>query len=80
MKRIDWEKLTKRRALGIGVMALGAIVTFAPVFFGGWIIALLGIALVAAGLLQFIGTFRSDDEAKSLLSYVAGSKVNFCNR
>lgn len=79
MKRIDWEKLTKRRALGIGVMALGAIVTFAPVFFGGCI-ALLGIALVAAGLLQFIGTFRSDDEAKSLLSYVAGSKVNFCNR
>ncbi len=53
-------------------MALGAIVTFAPVFFGGWIIALLGIALVAAGLLQFVETFRSDDENKSLLSYAAG--------
>lgn len=72
MKQIDWKKLTKRRVLGIGIMALGAIVIFAPVFFGGWIIALLGIALVAAGLLQFIGTFRSDDKAKSLLSYVAG--------
>lgn len=72
MKRIDWKKLTKRRALGFGVLALGAIVVFAPVFFGGWIIALLGIALVAAGLLQFVEIFRSDDPDKSLLSYVGG--------
>lgn len=72
MKRIDWKKLTKRRTLGFGIMALGIVVTLAPVFFGGWIIALLGIALVAAGLLQFVETFRSDDEAKSLLSYAGG--------
>ena len=72
MKQIDWKRLTKRRALGIGVMILGAIVTIAPVFFGGWVIALLGIALIAAGLLQFVETFRSVDEAKSLLSYAAG--------
>ena len=72
MKRIDWKKLTKRRALGFGVMALGIIVTLAPIFFGEWIIALLGIALVAAGLLQFVETFRSDDRNKSLLFYAAG--------
>lgn len=72
MKRIDWKKLTKRRALGIGIMILGAIVIFAPVFFGEWIIALLGIALIAAGLLQFVETFRSDDVDKSILSYSAG--------
>ena len=72
MKQIDWKKLTKRRTLGIGIMALGAIMVFAPVFFGSWVIALLGIALVAAGLLQFVETFRSDDADKSVLSYAAG--------
>lgn len=72
MKQNNWKKLTKRRALGLGVILLGATVVFAPVFFGGWIIALLGIALVAAGLLQFVETFRSDDKNKSLLSYAAG--------
>lgn len=72
MKRIDWKKLIKRRALGFGVIVLGILITLAPIFFGGWIIALLGIALVAAGLLQFVETVRSDDETKSLLSYAAG--------
>ncbi|MEO8649838.1 MAG: metallophosphoesterase [Acidobacteriota bacterium] len=64
--------MTKRRVLGIGIMALGVTVTLAPIFFGEWTIALLGIALIAAGLLQFVGTFRSNDREQSTLSYAAG--------
>ena len=73
MKRIDWKKLTGRRALGFGLMILGAAVTFAPIVFGEWIIALLGIALVAAGLLLFVAVFRAADRSASLLSYAAGT-------
>ncbi len=72
MKQIEWKNFIQRRALGFSLIVLGAVVTFAPVFFGGWIIALLGIALVVAGLLQFVETFRSDDIDKSILSYGAG--------
>src|SRR5215207_10088936 len=72
MKRIDWKQLTKRRTLGLAVMALGLIVLFMPVFVGGWIIALLGIALVAAGLFQFVEIIRAGDKAASRLAYAAG--------
>src|SRR5215207_7213883 len=72
MKRIDWKQLTKRRTLGLAVMALGLIVLFMPVFVGGWIIALLGIALVAAGLFQFVEIIRAGEQAASRLAYAAG--------
>lgn len=70
--KIDWKKLIKRRALGGGLITLGAWVTLAPIVFGEWIIALLGIALIVAGLLQFVETFRSGDQDTSLLSHAAG--------
>lgn len=38
MKKVNWKKLIKRRVLGIGIMVLGVIVVFAPIFFGEWII------------------------------------------
>ncbi|HEY8558945.1 MAG TPA: metallophosphoesterase [Pyrinomonadaceae bacterium] len=72
MKRIDWKQLTKRRTLGAFVTALGLVVLFMPVFVGGWIIALLGIALVAAGLFQFVEIIRAGDENASRLAYAAG--------
>lgn len=72
MEQIDWKKLTGRRALGIGLMALGVAVTFAPIIFGEWIIALLGVALVAAGLLLFAAVFRAADKDSSLAAYAAG--------
>ncbi len=43
-------------------MELGAVVLLMPIFFGGWIIAILGIALIAAGLLQFVELLRTSDK------------------
>ena len=53
-------------------MGAGLLVLLMPIFVGGWIIALLGIAFIAAGLFQFIDTLRSSDKAKSLFSYLVG--------
>lgn len=72
MKRIDWKSLTKRRAVGLGVIALGTIVLFMPILAGAWVIALLGLALIAAGLFQFVETIWSGDDTDSLLVYAAG--------
>jgi Uncharacterized conserved protein len=72
MKKIDWKSLLKRRALGFGVMILGGIVLFMPIFTGAWIIALLGVLLIAAGFLQFVETWRSDDKTDLLLNYGTG--------
>ncbi len=72
MKQIDWKQLTKRRTLGLAVMALGMIVLFMPIFVGEWVIAILGVVLIAAGLFQFVETLRSGDKTTSLLSYAAG--------
>jgi uncharacterized membrane protein HdeD (DUF308 family) len=68
----DWKQLTWRRTAGLSIMALGAIVLLMPIFVGEWVIAILGIALIAAGLLQFVEILRSTDGTRSLLSYVAG--------
>jgi len=72
MKKIDWKRLTGRRTLGLVVMALGLAVLFMPYFVGGWILALLGVVLIIAGLFQFVETVRSHDKTTSLLSYAAG--------
>lgn len=72
MKKIDWKQLTKQRALGLAIMLLGIIVLFMPIFIGVWVIALLGIVLIAAGLFQFVQILRSADKTDSLLSYAAG--------
>ena len=72
MKQVSWKQLTKRRVLGVAVMALGIMVLFLPIFFGEWVIALLGILVIAAGLFQFLETLRSTDETTSYLSYAAG--------
>jgi uncharacterized membrane protein HdeD (DUF308 family) len=53
-------------------MVLGAIVLFMPIFVGEWVIAILGVVLIAAGLLQFVEIIRSADRTRSLLSYIAG--------
>ncbi len=72
MKKIDWKRLTKRRSLGLLVMILGLTVLFMPIFIGGWVLALLGIALIIAGLFQFVETVRSHDKTTSLIAYAAG--------
>lgn len=64
--------MTKRRILGLAVMALGLIVLLLPLFVGEWVIALLGIVLIAAGLFQLTETVRSADKTTSYLSYLAG--------
>jgi uncharacterized membrane protein HdeD (DUF308 family) len=70
MKRPDWKQLTKRRALGLAIMGAGLLVLLMPIFVGGWIIALLGIVLIGAGLFQFVDILRSADKTKSLFSYL----------
>ena len=53
-------------------MALGVIVLIMPIFLGEWIIALLGIALIAAGIFQLVAIFRSGDNTRTLIAYLAG--------
>ena len=72
MKKIDWKQLTRRRTLGLIVMVLGVAVLFMPVVIGGWVLALIGIALLIAGLFQFVETYRSHDKNTTLVSYAAG--------
>lgn len=54
-------------------MVAGLILLLMPVFLGGWIIALLGILLVGAGLFQFVETLRSPDARGTLYSYLGGA-------
>jgi uncharacterized membrane protein HdeD (DUF308 family) len=72
MNTPDWKKLTKRRVMGIGVMVAGLTLLLMPVFLGGWIIALLGIVLIGAGLFKFIETVRSPDDTRTRYSYLGG--------
>ena len=72
MKTTTWKQLTLRRAVGLALVVLGAIVLLMPVFVGGWVIAILGAVLIAAGLVQFVEILRSNDTTKSVLSYLAG--------
>ncbi|MCB0164214.1 MAG: DUF308 domain-containing protein [Anaerolineae bacterium] len=72
IRSMNWKQLTKRRVLGLVVMALGVMVLFLPIFVGEWVISLLGILMMVAGLFQFIETLRSTDETTSYLSYSAG--------
>jgi uncharacterized membrane protein HdeD (DUF308 family) len=72
MSTHDWKKLTKRRVLGIGVMVAGLILLLMPVFVGAWIIALLGILLIGAGLFKFVETLRSPDYRGTLFAYLGG--------
>jgi uncharacterized membrane protein HdeD (DUF308 family) len=73
MKKPDWRQLTRRRVLGLAVMALGLIVLLGPIFAGEWVIALLGLALIAAGLLQFVLILRSDRESTTRSPTLLGS-------
>lgn len=72
MQEINWKQLTKQRLMGLVLIVLGVFVVFAPLFFGAWIVSLLGIAFVVAGVFQFIETFRSGDATKTYLSYAGG--------
>jgi uncharacterized membrane protein HdeD (DUF308 family) len=72
MKKIDWKSLFKRRTLGLAVMAMGLLVLFMPVFVGAWVLAILGVVLVVAGLFQFVETIRSRDKTDYRISYFAG--------
>jgi len=71
MKLPSLPQFTQYRPMGIVLIGLGVVVLFTSVFVGEWIIALLGIALIAAGLVQMIAAFRSDEQS-SFLSYVPG--------
>ncbi len=53
-------------------MVAGLIILLMPVFLGGWIIALLGILLIGAGLFQFVETLRTPDARGTLYSYLGG--------
>jgi uncharacterized membrane protein HdeD (DUF308 family) len=71
MKKINWNTVTKRRALGLVLMFLGLVVLFMPIFVGGWVIALLGIVFLGAGLVQIVNLVRSP-ENDPFLDHVPG--------
>src|SRR4051812_30528810 len=54
MNQINWKQLTKRRGLGLVTMAFGLLVLFSPIVMGEWVISLLGLLLIAAGLFQVV--------------------------
>src|ERR1700752_1829344 len=73
MEHINWKQLTKRRGLGLVTMTLGLVVLFSPIVMGEWVISLLGLALIAAGLFQLVQTLRSKDPTPSWLTYIGGA-------
>lgn len=75
MRKVDWKQLTKHRTLGVATMALGAGVLIAPIVTGSWIIALLGVIFLVAGLLQFVFVLRAEDRFSSFIPYFSGA---FC--
>ncbi len=72
MDDINWKQLTKRRGLGLVTMALGLLVLFSPIVVGEWVISLLGLLIIAAGLFQLVQTLRSADVTTTWLSYIGG--------
>ena len=72
MKKIDWKSLTKRRSLGLVMMVLGGLVVFAPIVVGVWVIALLGVVLIAAGLVEIVQVARSSERTEGFSRYLAG--------
>jgi uncharacterized membrane protein HdeD (DUF308 family) len=72
MKRLDWTQLTWRRGAGAAIFAMGVAMLFAPLVVGEWIIALLGLLLVAAGLFHFVETLRIADNTTSYFEFFAG--------
>ena len=72
MKKIDWKSLTKRRSLGLVMMVLGGLVVFAPIVVGVWVIALLGVVLIAAGLVEIVQVARDTDRTEGHTHYLAG--------
>jgi uncharacterized membrane protein HdeD (DUF308 family) len=62
-----------RRLLGLGLIALGLMVVLAPIYTGRWIVGILGIAMMAVGLSQFLEIVWSSDRKSSGTSHhVAG--------
>src|SRR5215471_21419484 len=72
MDQINWKQLTKRRGLGLVTMASGLLVLSSPIVMGDWVISLLGLVLIAAGLFQEVQTLRSSDATTTWLSYIGG--------
>ncbi|HKP67959.1 MAG TPA: DUF308 domain-containing protein [Pyrinomonadaceae bacterium] len=72
MKKIDWKSLTKRRSLGLIMMVLGGLVIFAPIIVGVWVIALLGVVLIAAGLVEIVQVARDTEKTEGFAHYTAG--------
>ena len=66
------DRLTTRRWLGLAIIILGVIVLLLPILIGEWVIALLGVFLIGAGLVHFIQTFRSADQTTTWFEYIAG--------
>lgn len=73
MEHINWKQLTRRRALGLVTIALGLLVLFSPIVLGAWVISLLGLLLIAAGLFQLVQTLRATDVTATWLSYIGGA-------
>ena len=73
MRNLDWRRLTTHRGTGLVMMLLGLVVLLSPIVMGSWIIALLGIVFLAAGLLEFFQILRSPERFASFVPYVIGA-------
>src|SRR5262245_56889316 len=72
MQKLRIDRLTTRRWLGLGILILGIVVLVLPILVGEWVIALLGIFLIGAGLFHFVETIRSADPTTTWFAYIAG--------
>lgn len=70
--QLQTDRLTTRRWLGLAIVVLGVIVLLLPILVGEWVIALLGIFLIGAGLFHFVETVRSAEETTTWFEYIAG--------
>jgi uncharacterized membrane protein HdeD (DUF308 family) len=61
------------RTRGVLVLAIGCLALISPFFAGTFALFLVGLLLIASGVLEMLETFRAENESRRRLSYLSGA-------
>ncbi len=68
----------KMTTLGVIAIILGILAIIAPVMTGAWVMFLLGVLVLAGGIVRIIWAFTSDNLGKGLLKFAIGVLTLLC--
>src|SRR5437660_716574 len=68
-----WTNSRWRRVRGLLVLAMGCLAVASPFLAGTLALLLVGLLLIACGVLEMLETFQADDEAKRRSAYLGGA-------